>query len=80
MPSGFFKSRGLSISPFLFHFYFHALLISFIFCRFVMPKLAQLILEMNSVENVRACHLPSLQNQDPHGGTSLYGSGWNLGL
>lgn len=75
MLSGFFKSRGLSISPFLFHFYFHALLISFIFCQFVMPKLAQLILEMNSIENVRTCHLPSLQNQDPHGGTSLYGSG-----
>eukprot|EP00069_Balaena_mysticetus_P012845 bmy_07816T0 len=22
---------------------------------------------MNSIENVRTCHLPSLQNQDPHG-------------
>lgn len=46
-----FESLGLSISPFVFHFYFHALLVFFFF-RFLMPELAQLTLEMNNVENI----------------------------
>lgn len=79
-----FESLGLYVSSFLFQVLFSCFVNFLHFLSIRDAEVAQFTLEMSNVENVPSSsslpHYSKGQNQSPHGGTSLYGSRWNLGL